>query len=314
MQRKGVRSVVRLASLVPLMLLLVACSATGGPPTPDPKAGAIPAPTGGSPAMLAIPASSELALGPNRFLFALVDADNKPLAAPDVPVHLLFYDEEVSKDSVAFEADSRFLWAVEDVTGLYAVDVAFPSAGRWGTRFNATFPDGTTKSAWLDYYVLVQPHTPAIGAQAPSVDTPTAADVAGDLTQLSTDKSPEPRFYQTSIADALAAREPFVVAFATPGFCRSATCGPTLEVVKSVAKNYPDLTFINVEPYVMAMKDGTLQPVPDANGQLQSAPWTDAWGLLSEPFVAVVDATGAVRAKFEGSLAPEELKAAIEAL
>ncbi len=105
-----------------------------------------------------------------------------------------------------------------------------------------------------------------------------------------------------------------MVAFATPTFCQSATCGPTLEAVKAVAADHPDLTFINVEPYVMALRDGSLQPVLDANGQLQPAPWTEAWDLLTEPFVAVVDATGAVRATFEGAIAPDELQAAIEAL
>ena len=81
-----------------------------------------------------------------------------------------------------------------------------------------------------------------------------------------------------------------------------------------MAADHPDVTFINVEPYVMAMRDGRLQPVLDASGQLQAAPWTAAWCLLTGPFVALVDADGAVRAKFEGALAPDELESAIEAL
>ena len=165
-----------------------------------------------------------------------------------------------------------------------------------------------------DYDVWPEPVTPAIGELAPSVGTPTAADVGGDLAQLSTDDDPEPRLYETSIADALAAGEPFVVAFATPAFCESATCGPTLETLKAVAADHPDVTFINVEPYVMEMRDGRLQPVLDASGQLQAAAWTTAWRLLTEPLVAVVDADGAVRAKFEGALAADELESAIEAL
>ena len=304
----------RIITLGPLALLLAACGDASGPPSPTLERVVVPAPSASGLAMLPILASSELAAGPNRFLFSLTDRDNRLLAAPDVSVHLLFYDADVSKDDVAFEADSRFLWAVEDVSGLYVANVEFPSAGRWGTRFNVTFPDGSTQSVRADYDVLEEPHSPAIGEQAPSVDTPTAADVGGDLAQLSTDDDPDPRFYETSIADALAAGKPFVVAFATPAFCQSATCGPTLEAVKAVAKDHPDLTFINVEPYVMEMRDGSLQPVLDANGQLQVAPWTTAWDLLTEPFVAVVDGSGAVRAKFEGALAPDELQSAIEAL
>ena len=300
--------------LVPALLLLAGCGSAGSSPSPTMDRVVVPAPSDGGPSLLPILASSELAAGPNRFLFSLTDRESNLLAGPGVAVHLLFYDDDVDKDAVAFEADSRFLWAVEGVSGLYAANVEFPSDGRWGTRFEATFPDGSTQSVRADYDVLAEPQTPAIGEQAPSVDTPTAADVGGDLAQLSTDDDPEPRFYETSIADALAAGEPFVVAFATPAFCQSATCGPTLETVKAVAEDHPEVVFINVEPYVMAFNDGSLQPVLDADGRLQAAPWTEAWDLLTEPFVAVVDATGAVRAKFEGALAPDELQSAIEAL
>lgn len=304
--------------LVPVLatVMLVAACEGSSPPTPTPTAAPVVAPpaSDGGPAMVPILVSSELAPGPNRFLFSIADRQNNLLAAPDVAVDLLFYDDEADKDAVAFESDSRFLWAVEGVRGLYVADVEFPSAGRWGTRFNATFPDGTTQTVRADYDLLDAPVTPAIGAPAPSVDTPTAADVGGDLTRLSTDTDPEPRFYETSIADALAAGEPFVVAFATPAFCETATCGPTLDTVKEVAADNADLTFINVEPYVMEVRDASLQPVLDAQGQLQAAPWTDEWNLVTEPFIAVVGTDGTVRAKFEGTIAAEELQAAIDAL
>ena len=215
---------------------------------------------------------------------------------------------------MAFEADSRFLWALEDVRGLYVADVEFPSGGRWGTRFNVTFPDGSTETVRADYDVLEQSWTPALGAPAPSVDTPTLDDVDGELARITTDPEPDPRFYETSVEDALAAGEPFVLVFATPAFCETATCGPTLEKVKEVALDHPDLTFINVEPYVMEFRDARLQPVLSAEGQLQPAPWSEAWNLITEPYVVVVDADGAIRAKFEGAFTPEELRAAIEAL
>ena len=134
------------------------------------------------------------------------------------------------------------------------------------------------------------------------------------MKQVSTDTEPVPRFYETSIADALAAGEPFVVAFATPAFCETRPCGPTLETVKAVATDYPSITFINVEPYNMAFKDGSLQPELDANNQLQPAEWTNAWGLRSEPYTFVVAAVGTVAAKFEGVLGEDELRAALDAL
>ncbi len=303
------------ALIVTLALVLAACgsAATTSPPSvaPPSVAPASSAPSAAGPAILPIIISSEITKGPNRWLFSLTDPASNLIAAPDVPVHLEFFDVGAAPNTVAFEADARFLWAIEGERGLYAADIEYPKAGRWGTRFTATLPDGTTQTVRADYDVTETGKTPAIGAAAPSVDTPTLTDVAGEVAKVSTDKSPEERFYETSVADALAAEQPFVLVFATPAFCQTAVCGPTLEVVKSVAAGYPDLTFINVEPYKMVFTDGRLQPELSADGQLQTAPWTDAFALPSEPWVFVVDAGGKVTAKFETILAAEEMKAAI---
>jgi hypothetical protein len=277
-------------------------------------AGALPAAAQDSPAIIPILASSELAAGPNRFLFSLTDRQGAPLAAPDVSVRLRFYADDVDPEAVVFETGSRFLWAIEGVRGLYAADVTFPSAGRWGTRFDATFPDGRQETVRADYDVWETTSTPPIGAPAPAVETPTADDVGGDLARISTDPSPEPRFYERSIAEAVEAGEPAVIAFLTPSFCQSGTCGPTIEAVKEVAAAHPDLTVVHVEPYVMHEKDGYLQPLLSEEGWLQPAPWTEAWGLLTEPFVAVIDGDGLVRAKFEGAVLAEEIEAALAGL
>ncbi len=277
-------------------------------------AGALPVAAQDSPAIIPILASSELAAGPNRFLFSLTDRQGAPLAAPDVSVRLRFYADDVDPEAVVFETGSRFLWAIEGVRGLYAADVTFPSAGRWGTRFDATFPDGRQETVRADYDVWETTSTPPIGAPAPAVETPTADDVGGDLARISTDPSPEARFYERSIAEAVTAGEPAVIAFLTPTFCQSGTCGPTIEAVKEVAAAHPDLTVVHVEPYVMHEKDGYLQPLLSEEGWLQPAPWTEAWGLLTEPFVAVIDGDGLVRAKFEGAVLAEEIEAALAGL
>ena len=80
-----------------------------------------------------------------------------------------------------------------------------------------------------------------------------------------------------------------MLVFATPKFCTSQQCGPTLDHFKPIAAANPDVTFINVEPYKLKVVDGALQPVLDANGQLQATDVTDEWGLLSEPWIFAVD-------------------------
>ncbi len=264
------------------------------------------------PAIIPVLLSSELAQGENRFLFSLTDPLGASLAAPDVTVRLRFYDHAADADVVAFGTSSRFLWAIEGYHGLYAADVTFPHAGRWGTRFDATFPDGRAETVRADYDVQATTATPAIGSPAPGIDSPTAADVGGDLARISSDPDPEERFYQLSIRDAVEAGVPAVIAFVTPAFCQTATCGPTLETVKAVAANHPEnVTFVHVEPYLMQSRDGVLQPLLSEEGQLQAAPWTEAWGLPSEPYLVVLDAEGLVRAKFEGAITEDELEDAL---
>ena len=73
--------------------------------------------------------------------------------------------------------------------------------------------------------------------------------------------SPWLRSSRPHFASAVAARKPFVVVFATPKFCKTAQCGPTLDRVKPIAAAHPDVTFINVEPYQLEPIDGQLQPV-----------------------------------------------------
>jgi hypothetical protein len=307
----------RLILILPA-LLLAACAAGAPSPAapggPNATAPASAAPsTAAGPNILPIFVSSEILAGKNRFMFSLTDRSNQVIAAPDVPVTLEFYDVAADPEKVVLTADSTFLWAIEGERGLYAASVAFPTAGRWGVRFTATFPDGRKEQVRADFDVAATGSTPAIGAEAVSVETPTATDVGGDLAQVSTDKAPNPAFDTRSVADVVAAKDPFVLVFATPAFCQTAICGPMLDGVKALAADYPTLTFINVEPYKMAFTDGRLQPVL-ADGQLQAAAWTDAWGLRTEPWIFVVDGAGKVTAKFEAVVGEDELRAAFDAV
>ena len=119
-----------------------------------------------------------------------------------------------------------------------------------------------TETVRVDYDVWETTSTPPIGAPAPLIDTPTAEDVGGDLGRISSDPEPVERFYELSILDAIEADAPAVIAFVTPAFCQTATCGPTIEKVKEVAENHPDgVNFVHVEPYLHA-RQGRLPPAP----------------------------------------------------
>ena len=88
-----------------------------------------------------------------------------------------------------------------------------------------------------------------VGAAAIPSKTPTLANAT--LKQLTTSTKPDPELYRTSVADALAAKKPFVVAFATPKYCTSRTCGPVVDVVDAVRRKHEDagIRFIHAEIY-----------------------------------------------------------------
>src|SRR3990170_2891597 len=156
--------------------------------------------------------------------------------------------------------------------------------------------------------------TPALGSKAPSSDTLTAG-TPEEIAAISTDDDPDPDFYRVSVADALAAGRPLVLVFATPLFCSSRTCGPTLDNVKGIAAPYKDrIDFIHVEPYKLEQVSGGLQLYVDASGGFQVVPAVAEWGLPTEPWVFVVAADGTLAAKFEGAVGVDELREVLNAL
>lgn len=311
-----VTHVIRLAAALVLSVLAAACSA--GPavsPSPASPASYADWPPNASYPLIPVPVSTELVVGPNRLLVNLIDAaTNASVASVDHPVQLRLYYLAADAANPAVTADSTFTPTIPQLPGLYRANLTFDRAGVWGLEAILDPGTATARTGRFIFDVRQTGTSPAIGAAAPSDDTPTATDAVG-IAAISTDDDPDPDFYTTSISGALAAHEPFVVVFATPAFCRSATCGPTLDLVKTAAADFKGrLTFIHVEPYQLQMTDGHLQPVLDANNNPIPVQAVDDWGLPTEPYVFVVDGSGKVSAKFEGLASPEELSAAFAAV
>ena len=254
-----------------------------------------------------------LSCGQNRMMFSFLDASNVPVAAPDRTVSVALYDLGADADTPVTTADATFIWAIEDERGVYVAPVELPTAGLWGAEFTTAVGDAEPETIRVTFPVRLEADVVGIGDEAPSVDTPTLDDVDGDVSLISTDPEPVEAFYEASIADALTAKEPFVLVFATPKFCATAQCGPTLDRIKPIAADNPDVTVINVEPYLLEAVEGQLQPVL-TDGQLTAAPATEAWRLPSEPWIFVVDRGGIVQGSFALIVGDDELEAAVAAV
>jgi len=256
----------------------------------------------------------QVVCGQNRILFTIAKQDGTPVGAPDRTARISFYNLGRDPSKPIASADGTFVWAIKDARGIYVANASFPEAGQYGAEITTAKAGGTPESLRLRFDVQPSSTVIGVGDKAPASKTPTLADVAGDASHISTDPHPDPAFYETSVDQALAKHEPFVVIFATPKFCTSAQCGPTLDSIKPYVTKYPTVTFINVEPYKLKLVGGTLQADLDANNGLQATAVTDEWHLVNEPIVFAVDRSGTVTASFELIFSDAELTAALDAI
>ena len=98
--------------------------------------------------------------------------------------------------------------------------------------------------------------------------------------------------------------EPFVLVFATPAFCTSKQCGPTLDGIKAVAKTDPGSRSSTSSRTSSSTSTAGSSPCSSADNQLQATDAVKAWGIVSEPWVFVVDGQGIVRGSFEAVVSP----------
>jgi len=323
------RSLHALAGVGAVALALAACTVATSVSQPS----SAPTVVADKPPFIPQIVSSESVVGRSRFVFGILDASaTRTIATPDLKISVAFTPVGASASApggspaAIAAAPATFIWAIQGERGVYVIEPTFPSAGRWNAAFSTeggTIPPPSpagspavtavtvpAATVTVDFDVKQTGSAIQVGGKAPATKTPTATTPDG-IAKIATDPNPDPSFYTTSVDEALAKHEAFVLVFATPAFCTSRQCGPTLDQIKAVAKGEPGMVFINVEPYQLQYVDGHLQPIPDANNALQPTEVTQAWGILSEPWAFVVDRDGIVRASFETVVSPDELKAAI---
>jgi hypothetical protein len=267
-------------------------------------------------------ATSELAVGRNRFLLGIIDnATGQPV--PDAQVRLRFFTLQGNQGTLKTEAEARFIAPARDAgvsgviqhrhadgtdhphanveadVGVYLANVEFDQPGPWAVEAAYRTKEGTEGQLATRFEVLPQPKTPAVGSAAPRTKNLTARDVA-DLSKIDSAVEPVAALHQWTVAEAIAQGKPALVAFVTPGYCATRFCGPTYELVKKLIPAYGDkAALIHIEVW----KDPVAKVPADAVGE---------WKLTSEPYLFVVDRNGVITDKFEGSVSFAELDEAMK--
>lgn len=248
---------------------------------------------------LAIVGSSpaSIGVGDQRIVMLEVDEDNRILGGPGDGASATF--EGPGGSSVTVDLD--WVWSIPDARGFYIATPSFAEPGQWSVSISS--PDrGTSES--FPFTVNPSVPLPEVGQPAPRSETRTTPE--WDLPAITSDPDPRPSFYEMSVAEAVTDGTPALIAFASPAFCQTAVCGPTLDVVKQVADRLTGFDTVHVEVFENIDSAGA--------GELVEVPAIGEWGLPSEPWVFVVDSNGIVTARFEGAVSAEELIDALQAV
>ena len=301
------------ALIVVLGVLALACSSPSNEPvptsqrapTPTEAADETPDPDSPTDVRAAI-GTIDLAVGPSRFVFALIDQTSQPIRIPLVEATFLFLD--ATPVVTAAQQNVSFVGWPVGRSGAYVANLTFDQPGRWGLVVSAVDEQGNAFRAQQGFIVRPQSSSVGLGKAAPRSLNKTAGRVE-DLAAITTDPSQDPDLYQITLADAIDSGRPTIVTFATPAFCQSATCGPQVDMVSNVKERHKDqANFIHVEVF-----DNPLEMDGDINkGRL--SPLLEVWGLQIEPFTFVIDGQGLVASKFEGFVTEEELEEALVAV
>ena len=307
--------------IVPL-LLFVAIATSCGQITPTNSNSA--AAQGGS--VEPVLAFSETTVGRNRIALGLIH-NGTPVNDPGAKVHVRFYDLEDTNPKPQGDSDAKYYGQGLPI-GYYVTYSTLDKPGNWGIEIEAQLT-GQAQPSRSRFQLEVKPKSdvPNIGDHAISVKTLTVKDVS-DPAQLASTSKPDPAMYQISLDQALQSGKPTALLFATPGFCQTATCGPSLQVMEGLQKRYGDkINFIHVEVYKYPFAESFQKITQLANQarkenrgltpEEQRSGYAEpmlAWGLVTEPWLYLIDTKGIIAARFEGGITQEEIGPALDNL
>lgn len=204
------------------------------------------------------------------------------------------------------EVVARFSRFPDGVRGFHVTAVDFATVGRWNLILHIPSADGFT-DVGIAVDIPLDTLAPSVGDAAPASASRTLLDVP-NISDLSTGDEPDPGLYIISLADAVDAAKPFVVVFASPGFCTNAFCGPQAEVLSEVRTLFGDqANYIHVDLYENP------EQVRFGEEPIET-PLLEEWGLHTDEWTFVVNADGIVVARFEAFAPLAEVEAALAAV
>lgn len=242
--------------------------------------------------------NSDIAVGVNRILFIALDSDGIPVRNSRLPVNFSLKD---GTNNFELKQSANFVNWPNSESGAYVSVIEFPIDGNW-TMFVGTTYQNQELFFKIPLNVQKESSSIPIGANVPSTYNKTRYDV-NDIRSITSSDNPDLELYSISVGDAVLNNKYSIVTFASPMYCQTSTCGPQVDVLSNLRKEYKqDINFIHIEVYDRNYNnEGELIKV-------SISPILDTWGLKSEPYTFVLSLTGKVMMKYEGFVTEKELK------
>lgn len=257
----------------------------------------------GGEAVAVVPGTSDYGTGENRVSFLIVDGQSKLIERPEARVWIArgLRQKPFAETTATLESIGIPGGAAADAQSIYVATITTATPGKYWLLAKPT--GGKEIQALGNVVVRKRAEAPEVGDRAiPSRNPTLEPDApARAVRAATTAEPPDLNLLRTTVAASMAAKRPFVVAFATPLYCKTRTCGPVVQVVQSVAREWQTkgIDFIHIEIYT------------DNDPSKGTNRWVDEWKLPTEPFTFVVDRQGVVRTRLEGAFSPAELEAAV---
>lgn len=198
-----------------------------------------------------------------------------------------------------------------EARGVYGADsVTFDEPGFWEVTVAVDIA-GERREATAAFEVGDEIHVPVAGDPAPRTQNLLPGDVDAPPTAIDSraDDSgevPDPELHEETVAEALAADRPVMVVVSTPVFCVSQFCGPITDTVQELAReNSAEMDFVHIEVW----RDFENNAINRAAAEWI---WPDRAGDPAEPWVFLVDRTGAIVQRWDNVATEQGLAEAVE--
>jgi hypothetical protein len=248
--------------------------------------------------------------GESRMAFGMINKDGTPVYGPTAvyvapnpgapaegpfvaPADVLLTDARYRSKQAA-TADDPFV-------AVYGAEVEFAKRGQYAVLATTKLANGRLAGATGNVTVSTKgaDPIPAVGDKAPVVHTDTVESAKGDVSKIDT-RDPPSDMHSVDFADVVG-KKPVALLFATPQLCASRVCGPAADIELQMKSKYGDrMEFIHQEVYVdNDTNKGLREPLRQFN-------------LPSEPWLFVVDKTGKITARLEGSIGVKQFEDAVK--